>query len=538
MRRRAAAGWGVAVALAVAGAACAPDPNVTSLAAQPVPTTTTAPPTTVAATVAPTTAPPTAPPTPPPSTAPLPTAPPQAPVDEPEVLIDVALDELVDVGEAKPDRPHDAFLAAALVDLDAWLTEELPGAFGVDWTPLAGDIWAGYPDRVSPLPGCGEPETRYRELTEYAAFYCEFGDFMVYDDGDESLIVGLADDLGPVVLGVVFAHEFGHAVQQRAGILEQRRATVLTEQQADCVSGAWVRRVYTGESDVVQLGDRDLRAGLVAMVEVRDPVGTDQFGAGGHGTAFDRVGAFQLGFSSGLAVCADLHEDPLPLMPNVFQFGSLDEILQGNAPYDCADLPAGLPQEIYDTCVPAPEFLAADLNDFWDHVQPGFEPLTPVPVPDYDRFSCPDEVRLFDAVSYCPRDAAIAYDEPYVVDLYDAYGDFTLGYFYGVAWAEVAQIRSGSTLTGEARALRADCYTGAWVADITPDETGTTPRQDDHDGDGEPDSTVVSSPGDLDEAVRMAILLGDLGVDADVVGSPFEKIAAFRVGVLEGLDAC
>jgi hypothetical protein len=48
----------------------------------------------------------------------------------------------------------------------------------------------------------------------------------------------------------------------------------------------------------------------------------------------------------------------------------------------------------------------------------------------------------------------------------------------------------------------------------------------------------VLSPGDLDEAIRTAIVIGDLGIDDNVVGSPFEKIDAFRSGVLGGLDAC
>lgn len=161
-----------------------------------------------------------------------------------------------------------------------------------------------------------------------------------------------------------------------------------------------------------------------------------------------------------------------------------------------------------------------------------------MPVENFDEFTCPDEVVITDTVSYCPRDAGIAYDEPRVVELYGDLGDFTLGYFYGVAWAEVQQIRTNSELTGEPRALRNDCWTGAWVRDITPDEFGRTGRSGDSDGDGEPDSTVVTSPGDLDEAVNMAIILGDLGNNVDRVGSPFEKIASFRAGVLGGIDAC
>ena len=69
----------------------------------------------------------------------------------------------------------------------------------------------------------------------------------------------------------------------------------------------------------------------------------------------------------------------------------------------------------------------------------------------------------------CPSQNAVVYDEPDVLDLYRKFGDFTLGYFYGIAWAERAQEVNGSALQGEPRALLDDCYTGAWVRDITPD---------------------------------------------------------------------
>ena len=92
-------------------------------------------------------------------------------------------------------------------------------------------------------------------------------------------------------------------------------------------------------------------------------------------------------------------------------------------------------------------------------------------------------------------------------------------------------------MVGEPRALLNDCFTGAWVRDITPDSAGHTPRGGDRDGDGI-DDAVQSSPGDLDEAIQMATLVGDAGANVNVIGSPFEKIAAFRTGVLGGLDAC
>ena len=74
-----------------------------------------------------------------------------------------------------------------------------------------------------------------------------------------------------------------------------------------------------------------MRTGLIAMIAVRDPVGIDQFSAGGHGSAFDRVGAFQVGFTEGPARCAELIDDPLPLVPNMFRPDDPDP--DGNAPF-------------------------------------------------------------------------------------------------------------------------------------------------------------------------------------------------------------
>ncbi len=67
------------------------------------------------------------------------------------------------------------------------------------------------------------------------------------------------------------------------------------------------------------------------------------------------------------------------------------------------------------------------------------------------------------------------------------------------------------------------------MLNITPDEDGNLTR---------PDSGVSASPGDLDEAIQMAILVGDVGANVNIVGSPFEKIASFRSGVIGGQDSC
>jgi predicted metalloprotease len=429
-------------------------------------------------------------------------------------------EELLDFGSNKPDRPYDRFLIAALNDVELFWAEQYPLLYGEPFEPLAGRIYAGYPERTTPIPGCGpEAETSYDELTFFAAFYCPDGDFMAYDDGANGLLAQLAEAFGPSVMGVVLAHEYGHAIQSRSGALDRNLATVTTEQQADCFSGAWVGRVIAGNAPGVTMTDHDIRSGLIALIEVRDPIGIDQFDPGGHGSGFDRVGAFQLGFTDGAAACAPLLDDPLRLMPNEFVGDPGDG--DGNAPY-------GYNAEADQI----PGFAIIELNEYWTAVLGGeFTSLTLVPFQSADEIVCEEEVRgdaELGAV-LCGATNTVFLDEPLARQRHADLGDFALGYMLGTVWSEAAQIVLASPLEAEERALLNDCLVGAWVRTIIPDAvTGATPRG------GE----VFIEPGDLDEAIQTAIAVGDAERDDDIVGSAFEKIASFRMGVLDGVPAC
>ena len=400
-------------------------------------------------------------------------------------------------------------------------------------------MYAGYPERADDVPGCGEDVTTYQDLNLYVAFYCDFSDFMAYDDGDDSLLAPLAAEFGPAVMGIVLAHEYGHAIQSRVGALDEFLATIYTEQQADCFSGAWAGQAYRGESPLLRLGDADVRAGLVAMLEVRDPVGTDQFVDGGHGSAFDRVGAFQEGFVNGVQRCSELLDEPLTLMPNEFQ-STEDLVLEGNAPYDCEELrDLGATDEAIAACRPAPVFLADDLNHFWvTELGSDFSALAEIA--DLRR----RQLRLLRRRAAGERGPALPIAER---------GGVRRARRAQTCTATSATSRS-ATSTGSpgpsarrsSRAARCRASSGRCSTTATPAPGCATSRPTIRRRPADPAIATVTAA-TTRSAPRPATSTRRSGwrscsatpvPSVNQVGSPFEKIESFRAGVLGGLDAC
>ncbi len=426
----------------------------------------------------------------------------------------------INFGPNKPARAYDDFLLAVMTDLELWWDEIYPSIYGGTFTRLEGDIYAAYPGRPDDIPGCGSPRTTYEDVQQYVAFYCGVGDFMVYDDGDDGLLAELAREYGAATIGTVLAHEYAHAIQLRVGALDRALPTITTEQQADCFAGAWTGRASRGEAATVLFSDGDVRAGLIAMTKVSDPVGIDQFVAGGHGSGFDRVGAFQVGFNEGPDRCSQLLDIPLPLMPNEFTQG--DVVSGGNAAFGYGE------NDLIG-------FLPEDLNRYWDEelAIAGLDPLDVVVVETADDVSC-DDLRgdLSTGTALCAPTNEVYFNEPAAFDLYLTLGDFAVGYLLGTAWSEAVQTALRSNLDGEPRALLNDCLTGGWVKTVTPvDYALPQPRLATRD-------SVRISAGDLDEAIQTVLRLGDSGIDDDVIGNAFEKIGAFRGGVIDGTDSC
>jgi predicted metalloprotease len=134
----------------------------------------------------------------------------------------------------RPKQPYDQILAAMLNDIRQFWTATYPKVYGKPYEDLQGGIYAVYPG-AEQVPGCGTSQTTYEDI-KGNAFYCSQGDFFAFDDS--TLFPQIYSQFGPYPLGVVVAHEWGHAIQSRAGVTDQ--PTMVLEQQADCLAGAWM----------------------------------------------------------------------------------------------------------------------------------------------------------------------------------------------------------------------------------------------------------------------------------------------------------
>ena len=428
---------------------------------------------------------------------------------------------IINFGSNKAPQTYDGFLTAALSDIENFWKDQFPGLYGSEFKPLAGGIFAAYPDRAEPIPGCGTPETTYLDI-KGNAFYCVEGDFMAYDDAD--LLPQLVSQLGQSAVAIVLAHEFGHAVQFRAN--EFKQPTILKEQQADCFAGAWAAHVSRGESDVIKFTDKDVSGGLIAMIQVRDPLQlAGQIDANSHGTGFDRVGAFQDGFNGGPERCktffTENRENQLINIPftNDPNGGNLPLIDSHPDPTTgAADVVTLLPK---------------DLTRYWT-AQLAAKNLT-LTAPTLKLFSSDGDLPTCDGIDssqftgnivYCAASNTVFVDQQFAdKSIADEFlGDMSVGYLISQGYSENVQALLGSKLTGAKRALLDDCLTGAWIRDDLPPQP-----------DGRP---LYLSAGDLDEAIVTAIVHGDQSSDTNVSGTAFEKVDAFRSGVLGGMKSC
>lgn len=393
----------------------------------------------------------------------------------------------------------------AITDVERFWSTAYPAVSGgATFRPVSG----GYHPytRQDPPPACGPQRWEYQPN----AFYCSAGDFIAWDA--QTLIPQLAADYGTLLVAVVVAHEYGHAVQQRLGLAEQ--PTIVLEQQADCFAGSWIADVAAGHSKAFgSVRPEQLDSTVAGLLSLRDQPGVSAQAPQAHGNAFDRVRALQEGVEQGPARCAAYSARNLPVTE--IPFSSADEAANGG------DLP-------YQQAVTE---LGDDAQAYWQRVYPQlagapWKPLRVVPFDPADAPRCADRqppgTDPNGAAFYCPSGDYIAFDNRQLgPQLYQHIGDNAVGMLLGDLFARAVQVRRGQSADGRAGQLTIDCLAGSWGNDLL--------RRGPGDG-------LRLSPGDLDEAVAALLVFGRAGGSGDA--SAFDRIGAFRNGVLGGLPGC
>jgi predicted metalloprotease len=316
----------------------------------------------------------------------------------------------------------------------------------------------------------------------------------------------------------VLAHEFGHALQQMAKLVTRTDPTIVREQQADCFAGVYMFWVADGKSPRLTLSTADgLDHVLAGIITTRDPVmDADTQNDDEHGSALDRISAFQMGFLSGAPACAGINKKEIAQ-----RRGDLPTTLQADPNRDPQTGGVTIDQDTLST-----------LMEVLGKV---FSPKNP-PTLSYQPADCPD-AKASPPASYCPATNTIVVDLPALAAMGKAanenertlpQGDDTALSVVMSRYALAVQHERGLPMQSPWTALRTACLTG--VVHRKMAEPIDTPDQ----------KELVLTAGDLDEAVSGLLTNHLVASDADGTSVPagFTRIAAFRGGVAGNMDAC
>ncbi|MEM7337631.1 MAG: hypothetical protein AAF467_03220 [Actinomycetota bacterium] len=180
----------------------------------------------------------------------------------------------------------DVDIAAIIEDVnDYWVQAD--EALGFEFVPVPLDRITTGDDGVL----CNGREIDPDEVAgnAFVDLGCEEGLLIAYDPAYVTSSVATAE--------MTFAHEWGHVIQAQAEqldlSLDPDGLPIDGELQADCFAGAWATE--RAEADLLSLR-RDVRStGDESDVDLDDP--------DAHGTAGERLEAFELGFEGGPQSC-------------------------------------------------------------------------------------------------------------------------------------------------------------------------------------------------------------------------------------------
>ncbi|HEX8092224.1 neutral zinc metallopeptidase [Jatrophihabitans sp.] len=371
------------------------------------------------------------------------------------------------------------------------------------------------------------------------AFYCTADDSVVYDRNPDHLVAQLGEKYGSFIITAVIAHEWGHAIQQRLGIFDSGSgasqagpATILTETQADCASGAFISTAQNGQTAHVSVTQQELERTLLGYLQVRDPppVSVEQIS---HGNGFDRLSAMADGIANGVSFCFGQEFQRREFTERPFT-SDIDYLQRGNLPY----------AQIIDPTPDSPDqsSLQDVLNSFWTDAAASVDKSwNDVRVQQTSEPNCPD-VRTSE-FDYCPSGNFVYFSDEFARQAYNslpdkrldkstgrvtltdnAPADYSLGTLFVYGWSMAVRSQLfRAPVEGKDALLDASCYSGAFTAAIN---TGQS-------------QGFRLSPPDMDEATSAVIKL----VPApEAYGAQettaLQRIQRFTQGYFGGLAAC
>lgn len=402
-----------------------------------------------------------------------------------------------DIEFAKPDGA-DQIARDALEDINAYWTQFYPQVYGKEFEPLNGRYYSIGPGEANASKCMDGPND---EVIIDNAFYCSYADEVAYW---RPLLERFAGEYSDLQVGLVLAHEMGHAIQARDKPPSDR--SIVRETQADCFAGSWARQVSDGNAAHFTFNEDNLDLTLQAWAyELPDQVGTDPDRRGAHGSAFDRVSAFQEGYESGPTACRDNFTDQ-----RIFTSAVFTETVDGitNAGDD------GLGNFEYGKSL---ELGQLAYNEFYqakfDELGAAWE-APPLVVGQGDTPACADD----HAVYYCPAsNSVVISDDARLRDLHLKFGDYAVITTLGLAYGQAALLQLKYSMQ-DVRAIGAiSCLIGTFSGEILQ----TSGSYD-----------LSLKPGDFDEAtvLLLAAKSGNTLVETGQI-TAFERMDQFRFGV-------
>lgn len=360
------------------------------------------------------------------------------------------------------------------------------------------------------------------------AAYCRLDDSIIWDRSPKHLVPAIARSYGDAIVALVFAHEIGHAVQQRLGI-DKNEKTIYLESQADCAAGAFLATALRGKAPHFRINSAELDKVVEGFLQIRDSTPESPSDIS-HGNGFDRVSAVGDGLAHGVTYCyaRAYFNRTFTERPYV---SANDYATGGNLPLN-QFLKSGGP--------------LSDLNRYWTQAAKTLKTtFQDVPVKTAAHPRC-GSANPASEIGYCPDDNTVYYSDSFARQAYYSLtdrsvdrttgdvrlvpkqpADFALGMMFAIAWGMAARHQFfHRSVDDQDGLLSAVCYSGAYARDINRAQ-------------GDKAHPFVLSPQDMDEATSAVLNLVGLNAGYSARGTTgVQRIQSFVTGYGHGLSAC